>query len=258
MVRDLTVSMALGATLAGSLPLVAMPSPVEAVENSEASVSETRQAAAYEMLVTQNGGTDISPAMVGKLADQMKTAFKRDANMVALDNDHSGLVDHLVDTAIPVIVRQVNRTMPDLFVRQSRYFAEKMTMAEIAEVTNFYRNPAYPSISKKLAGNVDFSTLLNEAIENPDSPIDISGKDLEDLKKGAATSSMAHFTSEERNLLMKFGLSSTGRKLQSLQSGALAIEARWSNESTPEDDKELDDLIIKTMSDFTGIDFAST
>jgi hypothetical protein len=239
------------ATLA---PLQAALATGETAEQQ--SPQQQREEAAYEMLVVQNGGTKISTALTAALRQQMGDAYRMDATMLALENEHPGLIEHLLKSTLPIILRQVNASMPDLLRRQARYYADNLTRADIAAITAFYSHPAYPVIRAKVESNVDMSKMMNDAIRNPEQEFEITTDDLSDMNTDAANDSMADFTAAERLLLNRFDASPAGKKMVALEKGALAIEAEWSNESTPEEDKEIEDATLKALIEYTGEDFA--
>ena len=214
------------------------------------------QQAAYDMLVLQNGGTGISPSLSRGLEQQIGDALRNDGEILEMETEFPGLVEHLVKAVTPIALRQVNDTMPDLFQRQAVYYAEKMTAAEISAATAFYSRPEYPAIQKKVQSKVDVTEIMTEAVRSGDEEFKITGDALNDVGRNAATQALSEFTAQEFKLLLEFGLSPHGRKLTLLRPGATNIEAQWSNESTPEEDKELEDVVIKAMSEFTGLDFS--
>jgi hypothetical protein len=220
--------------------------------DSHITADELRYSEAYDMVVRRNGGLAISPLMVSTLDRQLKNAFASDPVMKKREDEYPGLVNYVVDKMMPVWVKQINDDLPKSFAEEADYYAVNMTLSDIKAAKRFFGRPEFTRIREKLAGSVDFSALIDTSLKDPDKKMDITVDRMKGLQKGAASNALAELTPAERKLITSFNLSATGQQLIKLHAGALAIQTKWSNQSTPEENKELGDVVSKAMDEFIG------
>ncbi|WP_417620964.1 DUF2059 domain-containing protein [Parasphingorhabdus sp.] len=232
----------------------AQTTTAEAAASATHSIASSHFEAAYNMASLSVGGVKLSAAAKQVMHDQILQGFSQDADFQELEQEFPGVTVAMVDTFVPVAIRQTEETMPALIERLARLYAEKMTAEEIAVATEWYSSPAYSRINAIMESNMDLSQIIRKSIADSDSQV--SDKDLEAMNQNSAAQSVSAMELADRSVLMQFSATSAFAKIEALKPKSLMIEAEWTNEDNPDHDAELENLTIRVLEEFTGMDLS--
>ena len=251
-IRPLISAAILAALIAA--PSMASAKPLPLAVNAQAEQeAETDQAAlydaAYKMARLQQGEPEFSDELKTSMAAQIRTAYAQVPEFAAIEEVSPGFVDAVVDGIIPIIVKQTVNSYPALYARLASFYAENMDLEEIQAATEFFATDSYSTIRESAENNLDISGILSDIGEEGDG--DLSTDDLNKLVEDSVTKSAGGWNKQVRIDLLKFVFTPAGRTMTSLRAARNQIEADWANESSPEEDLELEQAIEKVILDYT-------
>lgn len=257
--RSLTCFATLSLPIMAGQPALSQPAPMEppgkaAEPGEQSSLPSDHFDAAYNMTSLSVGGIKLSPAAKDMMHEQILQGFAQDTDFQELEQQFPGVTLALVDTVVPVAIRQTEETMPALIERLARLYAEEMTADEIAVATKWYSSPAYSRVSAAMEANMDLSQIIQKSIADSDGRV--SDMDLEAVNRNSAAQSASAMELADRSVLMRFSATSAFAKIEALKPKSLMIEAEWTNEDNPDHDAELEALTIKVLEEFTGMDLS--
>jgi hypothetical protein len=210
--------------------------------------------AAYHMASLSVGGTTLSSAIKESMREQLLDGFKQDADFQELELEFPGIAAAMVDAALPVAVRQTEETMPALIESLATVFAEGMTAEEIAVATKWFLSPAFSRINAQMESNMDISKIIDDALADAESQI--SSEDLQTIGADSAARSASAMALEDRAAMMRFSGTSAFAKIEALKPRTQAIEAAWTNDENPDHDVEMENIMLKAMKEFSGLDLS--
>lgn len=208
--------------------------------------------AAYQMASLSVGGVALSPAVKQIMHQQLLQGFAEDAGFQELEHEFPGVTLAIVDAVLPVAVRQTEQNTPDLIERLAALYAAEMTTAEIAMATEWFSSAAFSRFNAAMESNLDLSKIIRDAIA--DAETQISSEDLDTIQNDSAAQSASEIELADQAALMRFSETPAFAKLEALKPKSMAIETAWTNEEKPEDAAEIENITIKTMKEFTGLD----
>lgn len=210
--------------------------------------------AAYAMASLSIGGVSLSPAVKQVMREQLLAGFAQDANFQSLELEFPGVTVAVVDVVLPIAVRQTEQTTPVLIKRLATLYAAEMTADEIAVATKWYSSPAFDRISATMESNMDLSQIILNSMV--DTEHQISSEDLETIDQNSAAQSASAMELADKAALMRFSGTTAFAKLESLKPKSLMIQTEWTNEEDPDQDAEIETIMIKALEDFTGLDLS--
>jgi hypothetical protein len=204
--------------------------------------------AAYEMAILQQGDANFSDELLASMSSQIYIAYSEIPEFAELEEASPGFLDALVAAVIPVIVKQTTDSYPALYDNLAKFYAKNLELEDIENATRFFATDSYRVIRESTENNLDMSSILSGAVEDPDG--NISSDDLEKLVENSVAQSVGGWDKQVRTDLLKFAFTPTGRKMTSLRAQRNQIEADWANESTPEEDRELEEVLENVILKF--------
>lgn len=209
-------------------------------------------AAAYKMARLQQGEPEFSDTLKASLASQIRTAYAQVPEFSAIEEESPGFIDAMIDGIVPIIVKQTVNSYPVLYERLAKFYAANMDLQEIEEATKFFATDSYSTIRESAENNLDITDMLSDISKDEDA--DITSEQLESLVENSITKSVGGWDKQVRTDLLKFAFTPTGRKMNELRAQRNQIEADWANESSPEEDLELEQAVEKIILQYTQSD----
>lgn len=229
-------------TIITSPPPIASVAAGKKVEKGEQS---TFYKAAYELVDLQQGGPELSPMLIESMREQFKKILSGGDAYGSLEVIYPGLIDAILDDLIPIVVRQTNRTLPNLFERQARLLGENFSLIELKNLERLFSSPTFRRIRLAGESNLDVGSL--DDLINQDREINTS--DLQNVRNDTVNNLLPTLSDTDNKYLIKAYANPVFRKYSQFKPRLDKIEAEWSNESTPEDELEIDQVINKTYDD---------
>ncbi|WP_448659532.1 hypothetical protein ACPVPU_03445 [Sphingomonas sp. CJ99] len=179
---------------------------------------------------------------------EMRAGLLADADVEALEKDYPGIVAHMLVRMRPVIERQVETSLPDLWQRTALLFDAKMTPEEIEQAYTYYTSPAGQRLISKVHERFDVKPMIAQVLSDPDSNVT-----TDSIRQGLANtipSIVAEFSSEDQIALLAFTRTSAFEKIKALNPLLAQTKTEWSNESTPEEDAEIERVVTEAVEQF--------
>lgn len=220
------VSIGLAAMLSASFA----PAPA-VLAAPPATQSDTHKAAALELAKLVNESNDMAGQVEKVLASIAAQAFSTDPNLVALKEEYPGVEKLFLDTMRPIMMDELQLMLPDYNAAVGAFFASNFTMAEIGELTAFWRSDAGQALMRSVSGHLDFAATSKELVGqmSGDQELQVSGASVDADKRKAVTRGVRDLTPGQRVAVMRFGLTPTGRKMQTLVEQKNEIDRQWAN-----------------------------
>lgn len=227
----LAVMLALAAAGGSALPFAAA--------RAQQSAPADRQALGRE-LARINNDEKTANAQIDGMLRSVAGVLAQDADMQALEKEHPGAIQLMVDAMAPVIREEILRTLPDLWERLGVLYAKNLTEAELREVIAFYSSPLGDRLRAAMGGSFDAGPMLREVMANPDAPIS-QGAMRSTLGKTAVTT-VRTLSPEDQKALAQFAFTPAGSKFVQLSPETIRIATEWTNAPSPELDAKLEKI----------------
>lgn len=210
-------------------------------QKSEIKRDSPEYIAAYSLMDLRQGGAKLSPTLIRNLRNQVHGLLKNDASLALLEEEYPGLINAGLDEMMPIVVRQTESGMPDLFARQAELIAKNMSLSEIKKIRKVFESPTFRRIRTAAQTDTDITVVENIVDEDRD----FNQADIDRIQRDTVKNILPKLSKEDNLFLIKTGLNPTFRKFQKLLPRLNAIEARWSNEETPEETAEIEEAAAR-------------
>ena len=240
--------------MALSQPVPVDPSGTTAGSAAESARPDSQFEAAYNMASLSVGGATLGPELQKVMREQLLEGFEQDPDFQAMELEFPGVTLAVVNAVLPVAVRQTDQNTPALIERLAKLYAAEMTADEIAVATEWFSSPAFSRISATMESNMDLSKIIRNSIADAESRV--SSEDLDTIQNDSAAQSVSTMELADRAVLMRFSGTPAYAKLEALKSKSREIETIWTNENNPDHDAEMENIAIKALEEFTGLDLS--
>lgn len=236
--------------------LAALMPPAVASGAEPTSVSApaaANMAAARELVDVLQDQRQLEGQIDQMLATMITQLFTANADMAALNTEYPGVDKLFSDTMRPILLDELTKIVPEYKADMASFFASSFTVAELGELTGFWRSPAGQAALNAVSGSVDFSAISKEVVGQMDDPdnVRISQSAIAEDIQNAARSGIGSLSPAHRAAILRFGLQPTGRKMTRLMPGKLEIEQRWANRDfSPEATARMEEEIATALITF--------
>lgn len=166
--------------------------------------------------------------------------FANDPDLAALKAEYPGVEKLFLDTLRPILMDELALMLPGYNRAVGEFFAANFTTAEIGELAAFWRSDAGQTLLTSVASNLDLAESSKEIVTQMDGDtiVEISEHALLADKRAAAVKGARDLTPQQRVAVMRFGLTTTGRKMARLADKKNAIDREWANRDLSSATKE--------------------
>ncbi len=163
----------------------------------------------------------------------MPVLIKNRPEFQEIEKLYPGISDIAVKAEREIIEPETIANLPKLHQVIANVYADYLTAADIAAVTEFYGSPTgAKALSAATEGN-DLSHMIEKNLSGQEP--NVVADDVRQMAGGAAPQFLANLNGEDRKKLISFGLSSSGRAWRAIQPlilQAVADQANVTNRST--------------------------
>jgi predicted nucleic acid binding AN1-type Zn finger protein len=96
--------------------------------------------------------------------------------------------------------------------------------------------------------NTDYAQLGKAIVEDPEG--NVTAKDVSAALRAGVGKTVAEMSAEDQAILMAFSKTAAFRKVRELGPAVQEASAQWSNETSPEDEKRMEEIATKAVEDF--------
>lgn len=228
-------------TIAPSVAQESEPANSEAID-----IKKLHHKAAYDLLVIRNDGENLSPSMQSEMRNQIFTIFSKQSDFIILETAYPGILNDLLDNMMPVLLRQVSETMPDLFDRQAKHLVTQLSIKELKEMQRILIAPTFRRIRKASVSNLDLSSI-EDAILNDN---DLKTDDIASIQTDTVENILPKLSQADSKFLVKISSDPVFIKFLAAKPELDRIEAQWSNEDTPENEAELETIVTNSIENY--------
>jgi hypothetical protein len=233
--------------IAATSPAIAYNDPVQSETTDGHDSAKHYQAALKLAEALKPSGSiqaEASYAFDGGLAKDMQG----DPNIAELEREYPGVTAHLLASMRDEIIAQVTKSIPDLWNKIAGLFAAEMNAAELAQAYDYYSSPAGQRLVAATHENADYSTLGKAIIDDPDRAV--TANDVKTVLRSGVGKTAADMSDEDRAAILEFSKTAGFSKVRKLGPKVQEASAKWANESSPDEEKRIDDIATKAIEDF--------
>lgn len=249
---------------AASLLLVSVQSPATptdatvTAQTGNANVTDVRDStlfrAAHKLADIHMGGTKMSSEAQATVRAQLMNQFSKMEDFLYLEQEYPGVTQAVADAAVPIAIRQIEDTTPDVIDRLAVLYSNNMTLEELEDLTEWLTTPTMTRVRSLMESNFDLGEIMAGAADDED--YQISTEALQRVKRGSAEEAVSSISPEDIAVIVSFSEQESFKKYLSIKPQAIAIETAWTNESTPAEEVELEAAVTQALENFTGLDLS--
>jgi hypothetical protein len=186
--------------------------------------------------------------LVAMFDESLPKMFAGNADIQALEDKYPGFIKAALDAMQPILVRQTMKGLPELWHRLGRVYGSSMSEAELRGAIAFFGSLTGVKLVAALTAGMDFDKMLAGMGENGD----VTEKALIAGIQSGAQAAMTKMTAAEIQQFLAFSRTPGGRKMMAAAAQARATTVEWANQSSPEDEAELDRAMADVIERFVG------
>jgi hypothetical protein len=229
-------------------------SAVEVAVDDSAMQSTKRFQAAHKLADLHVGGVELSQSLKDSLRAQITQVFVADQDFQDMEKEYPGIIEDLIETLVPMAIRQTEATIPDFIDRLTTLYSDNMTVDEMIEASAWLSSPVFSRLRMSMESKFDIRQIVTKFMVDEDTQI--SGTDLQTMKLDAVAKTYPNLSLEDKASLMRMSSTQGVRKFVSLEKQSQEIETIWTNEESPEDDAEIEAATIAVMEKYMEIDLS--
>ena len=234
-----------------SMALAPDATPTRATPVSVAAPAQGSLALGVEIAALLNNAESTSRQMVKLFDETMPSVLAANPDMAELEAEYPGIIQRMIEAMRPEVEKQVVGGLPALWDRMAAIYASALTDAEMREMLAFYRSPTGQWLIESIAEGADLSKLMGNLLEKDDASI--TPGDLRVVVADSVERDLKRTMTKERERdILRMYASPAGRKTTALNSRLLEVGAAWSNESTPEEDARLNEILEGVVAEFVN------
>jgi hypothetical protein len=185
-----------------------------------------------------------------KLFDEtMPKVLAANAEYKQIEVSYPGFTAHIIAAIRPEAERSTIQRLPALWDRLGALYARNLTEADMRQALAFYRSPSGSWLIRVVGEGADFSKLVQQSIDKPDSNIQ-SGDLREAIIVPGAKALTSSATPAQRKDIIRFVFSPAGVKIRRLGPAVMQTVTAWSNEPQPDAEKVIEAAVTKAASEF--------
>ncbi|WP_374531349.1 hypothetical protein [Novosphingobium sp.] len=201
------------------------PAPVATVAKDQAA----HKAACDELAAAVVTGDDIEFQVDTMISALLQAMQKGNPDLAQLEAAFPGLIDAIGAALKPVMVRHMQSILPSYRADLSALYQENLTTEDALEAAAFFRRPEVRAFVSSINRSTDYKAISQDAVSTEQ----VSDRAVKTDLSNAGVRAARDLSPEQRKPIMDFFVSPLGVKILALGPKKTAIDARWSNYSTP-------------------------
>ena len=158
--------------------------------------------------------------------------------MQMMEQRRPGITGEFLDVMEPIIVAATIKRLPAYRVKVAEIFDRRMTSAELEATAAFYTSPTGRRVLALAVDGLDYGAILQQQIASG-GKAEIAAGDIHTLAEGAAMPAIRKLDPAEMKVLMTFGVSPAGLKVNQMRPEIEQLAARENNVPDPVVDAEI-------------------
>jgi hypothetical protein len=205
---------------------------------------------AMELIGVLNPEGPMVDMVVRTFTDSMRSVVETNEDYQQLDQDYPGISRAIVDAMAQAMRADLIADLPVNRRRYARFYEERFTPGEIAELIRFYSSSAGQRLIAAKFAKLDAKPLMEEFAENPESQV--SQQHIRDMNRAATSSIIGEMSAGDRNALLVFARTPVFVKVTAARGPMEELETQIANEPDPALDKALEEAANSVIQRFTG------
>lgn len=218
-------------------PIVSPPatSPADAVRRSKA--LQIVKLLCPESTVIEESGDDY-------VANARQLLVAR-GKLDDLEARYPGIVEAMLRASVPTMNAQMRRRLSVLWVRLTDIYLARLAGPELDQTLAFYTSPTGKKMIASMDARMKPKAMTNDMIRNDDLSISLGSlqSDLKDALPGV----ISDMGPADKSALLAFMRTSAFPKLAAIVVPVQQTTLRWAQESSPEDDQQIQTVMADAM-----------
>ncbi len=222
------------------------PSPAASKAYTAPAPSAEQMQLAMDLAKITSDGAAGTPEMLVSVNMLVEGQLAAQPSMKELEKGHPGIIKHISKIITDVSHRQTEASMPKLQSQLQTLFATNMNGRELQQALAFYRSPVGMKLIAAQHSGKNLDGMFASILENGE----ITERDLKTRNLQVSGDVTKNLEGVEEQTLLDFAKTQAFLKIRMLGPKVTTITTTWSNESSPEDDAEMDAIISQEIADF--------
>lgn len=217
---------------------------------AQTSAADARMVAARGLADVLIGGTRVEEQVDALLGNMAKQAFSTDATLKALATEYPGVDKVFIDVLRPIVIEEAESAMPEYRDANAAFFAKNFTVAEIGELTRFWKSPTGQTLLTSISGALDYAAASKELVGQigDSKDVSISSSTVDADKNKATATAYDKLTPAQKAEVTRFALTPTGRKMVGLNAEKNKIDHAWANrQPSPEAEARMEQDVTEAI-----------
>lgn len=235
--------MTIAAMLAVMAVLQAAPAQDKTAQPSPASASapaptSTPSVAGMRIATTLASEEVVRTATAKVLRDQVPKAFAKDPNFQEMERSFPGITNEFLNVMEPIVVAATIKRLPIYQAKVAALFDRRMNPSELNATGDFYASPAGRRVVALAVAGLDFGPILKRQIESEGKTAIASGE-ISSAAEAAVAPAMKQLDPSEMKVLIAFGSSPAGLKVNQMRAELALLAAEENNRPDPATEAEI-------------------
>jgi hypothetical protein len=244
----------LRAIRAAALACLLTTAPVMAQQPAASPASQPAgpalRAKAIELAKTVQPASVALPAAMAALDTQFVEAMRADDNVAALEAEYPGIVDATWKALRPIMLEEMERSVPKLWDLIADIYARHLTAAEIDSAKAFFSGPTGQKFILLMHNNVDVRPMLGEVLQDPEVRFD--SDDYMRFIGASADRTAGQMSPAEIDELARFLTSPSGVAIRKVIPDMRQLGVSWFNTEDPEFEARIEKVTLEAMAEFVA------
>lgn len=209
---------------------------------SASAPTPTPSAAGMRIAATLASEAIVRKATGRILRDQVPKAFAKDPDFQKMEQSFPGITNEFLDVMEPIVVTATIKRLPIYQAKVAALFDLRMNAAELNTTADFYESPTGKRVVALAIEGLDFGPILKRQLETSGNT-DIAPREIGRAAEAAVGPAIDQLNPSEIKVLVAFGSSPAGQKVNQMRAEIAQLAAEENNRSDPAVDAQIAEAI---------------
>jgi Uncharacterized protein conserved in bacteria (DUF2059) len=187
--------------------------------------------------------------MAAQIAEnELAPAFRANDDLKTLDSKYPGFTEEVIKQLKPAFLRFTKGQLPSYQERIARLVAERLSAAEIEDLTKFYLTPTGQKLLNGMQQNATAGTTIKESLTDPGKPTSYAAVEAD--HKAAQDATRKLVDESDKAALLEFAGKPYFTRVAALGPAMRKLEQDFANEPAPEFEAEIEAIMTATLAKF--------
>ena len=181
--------------------------------------------------------------------------LKKEGSFDVIEAKFPGFTRKFLLRAKPIVETSLRKRMPALWECMAEVYGRELTSAQIAQISTFLGSPVGRKFIRDMNRKADVSAMVDDMAKSDG---ELSKDGFRNVTQGAAVGALAEMTPQEIIEFHKFGSGELMLVMKRVGPLVMEVNRAWANESDPEADKQISELMPAVMEELASSSTSGT